>query len=347
MKTTIFTKIILVFATLLLMTAIVPSSQTIAHAQSKMSAPVTGQNLRIAHFPCGRFEMVAPGSWVEYDRNSVHRYAFREVRRDGETVYLREDAIGVDLELNATRRIIMASWPGTARHQLYRMHRVEAEPRPRSPIIVTPVPEPPVRPLLPPKPPVITVAPNNLTKAVYKGGRFEKANTGTGLWTQFVHTGAVSTYTQIGYDEDAVYLYDRGRNVLVLLDTKRNMIRESRNGGVITDQYNATEMSATPTLTPRPERPSFALTTKQRMQCLASGGNVEKAGMLGAERCTLSYRDGGQICTDSSQCLGNCVAELAGANQDSASGICQRTDNPFGCYALVENGRTGSAICTD
>lgn len=340
MKTTIFAKLILIFAAIIALVAIVPNNQTVAYAQSKMSPPVTGQNLMVAYFPGGRFEVMGTGSWGEYDSRGVRRYTFREVRRDADTVYLREDALSVELELNATRRIIMASWPGTPRHQLYRIDRVKAIPRTGGPEVVAPPPAPPVIPRT-------IVTPGNLVKALYKGGRFEEAGVGSGVWTQYSNFGGVSTYKEIGHDEDTVYLFDRGRNILVLLDVKRKMSRESRNGGVVTDQHRLTNLESASGPAIRPERPSLALTTEQRMQCLASGGFVEKAGMLGAERCTLRYSDGGQICTDSSQCQGQCIAELAGANQDSTSGICQRTDNPFGCYAVVENGRTGPALCVD
>ncbi|NNC38824.1 MAG: hypothetical protein EX271_04405 [Acidimicrobiales bacterium] len=347
MKFSILSKLILAFAMLTLTAVLLPIVQTPAYAQSKMSPPVTGQNLRVAHFPGGRFELTAPGSWGEYDHNGVRRYTFREMRRDVDTVYLREDALAVDLELNATRRIIMASWPGMALHQLHRIDRVEAGPRIGGPLIVTPPPPPPVitPPPLPPAP--VNANPNNLAMMVYPNGRFEEAGSGSGVWTHFINSGGVSTFKEIGHDQDTVYLYDRGRNVLVLLEVDKKLIRESRNGGPVIDQYKAIEVIATQSPPIRPERPVYALTNEQRMQCLASGGRVERAGILGAERCTLSYSDGGQICMDSSQCQGKCVAELAGANQTSASGVCQRTDNPFGCFAFVENGQTGPALCVD
>lgn len=262
------------------------------------------------------------------------------MRRDSNYVYLREDALSVDLDLNAAHRIIMASWPGMARHQLHRIDRVEAAPRTGGPLIVAPPPAPATTP-------PVSVSPDNLAKAIYRKGRFEEAGAGSGVWTLSSNSGGVSIYKEIGHDDDTVYLFDRGRNVLVLLDVKRKMIRESRNGGVIADLHSATDMQAATTQTLIPERPSYTVTNAQRMQCLASGGTVEKAGMLGGERCTLSYGDGGQVCTDSSQCQGKCVAELAGANQNNTSGICERSDNPFGCYALVESGRTGPALCVD
>ena len=348
MKLTFLAKLILAFVAVMLATAILPNNQFTAHAQSKMSAPVNGQNLRVANFPGGRFERVAPGSWVEYDKNGVHRYTFREIRRDAETVYLREDTIGVDIELNATRRIIMASWPGMARHQLYRMGSVRGESHTGAPSIAPPPAAPRPIPTPPPivSPPIQTTS-ANLASMFYPGGRFEAAGIGSSTWTEYKNAGGVSTYTKLGYDEDTVYLFDRARNALVQLDVNRQMIRQSRNGGSVTNLYPVTRMEAQRAASPTPERPDYTLSNNERMQCLSEGGFVEKAGIMGAERCTKRYSDGGQVCTDSAQCQGKCVAELAGANQDSTSGICQRTDNPFGCYAFVENGRTGPALCAD
>ena len=133
--------------------------------------------------------------------------------------------------------------------------------------------------------------------------------------------------------------------MFVVLDVKNKTIFESRNGGVLKKQHSGVNMF--PMAAPEPQRPSYTLTQAQRQQCLASGGKVERAGLLGAERCTLSYGDAGKVCTDSSQCLGKCVADLDGANKINISGTCQKTDNPFGCYAFVENGRTGPALCAD
>lgn len=74
---TILPKLILVFAAFMVTAVLLPTTQYVAHAQSKISAPVTGQNLRVAHFPGGRFELTGPGSWGEYDRDGVRRYSFR------------------------------------------------------------------------------------------------------------------------------------------------------------------------------------------------------------------------------------------------------------------------------
>jgi len=89
------------------------------------------------------------------------------------------------------------------------------------------------------------------------------------------------------------------------------------------------------------------MSPEKRVECAASGGTVERAGILGAERCTKRYNDGGMICTDTSQCQGKCLADTGDANKSNITGTCQKTDNPFGCYAEVNNGKSEFALCVD
>ena len=98
---------------------------------------------------------------------------------------------------------------------------------------------------------------------------------------------------------------------------------------------------------PVPVEPKGTLSPVERTTCIATGGKVERAGMLGAERCTRTYRDGGMTCSDSSQCEGKCLAGTDAANQASITGTCQLTDNPFGCFAEVKDGKTEFALCVD
>jgi hypothetical protein len=88
-------------------------------------------------------------------------------------------------------------------------------------------------------------------------------------------------------------------------------------------------------------------TQSERADCETKGGRVERAGLLGWERCTRSFTDGGKICTDSAQCQGQCRAEAIGAPREKLTGRCTANDNPFGCYATVQNGMSAGMLCVD
>ncbi|PEQ11553.1 hypothetical protein B2G71_16765 [Novosphingobium sp. PC22D] len=88
------------------------------------------------------------------------------------------------------------------------------------------------------------------------------------------------------------------------------------------------------------------MTPEKRAACEASGGTVERRGMVGAETCVHAYADGGKICTDSAQCEGKCVGSPGAADQ-RAAGSCQKDDKLFGCYAEIVGGRPAYAICVD
>lgn len=89
-------------------------------------------------------------------------------------------------------------------------------------------------------------------------------------------------------------------------------------------------------------------TPAERARCEAAGGTVQRAGMLGWENCIQTFADGGEACSDSSDCMGECrnTGEFAEAGTP-ATGQCTVNDNVFGCYQTIENGRAGGALCVD
>lgn len=90
------------------------------------------------------------------------------------------------------------------------------------------------------------------------------------------------------------------------------------------------------------------LSEADRAACQADGGIVERAGLLGAERCTRPYSDAGKLCTDSGQCEGGCRSDdLSPDSGEPVMGVCQADDNPFGCYTEIVDGRADHAICVD
>ncbi len=313
------------------------------------AAAQSATDITKAYFASGWFERNPSGEWDEYDGQGNLRYTFREIGRTDRAIKLYLKEYGVNVELDTVGREIFAEWPGRSRHVMHRITNMDI-------MAPTPVAAPPA----PPPPSATNVTSSSVALAAYAGGDFLKA---VNTWTENTSGGAKYTFQEVGHDDQHVYLFDSSRGAFIILDIPDRMIRYSRNGGTVSDLYPVTEFSVlskppslpidppTTSAPPTPQEPEFPespkLSTLERATCVATGGTVERAGILGAERCTRPYRDAGMICSDSSQCQGKCIAGTAGANQASTTGTCQETDNPFGCYAEVRNGQTGPGLCVD
>jgi hypothetical protein len=89
-------------------------------------------------------------------------------------------------------------------------------------------------------------------------------------------------------------------------------------------------------------------TAAERAACDAVGGSISRAGLLGREHCLQTYPDAGKVCSGESDCIGTCRYEADGtAMGKTATGTCQVTDVPFGCYAMVEGGVVSPVLCVD
>jgi len=96
-------------------------------------------------------------------------------------------------------------------------------------------------------------------------------------------------------------------------------------------------------------------TQAERELCTASGGKVVVAGRARYETCEMTYPDAGQVCSDKSDCHGQCVANQTDARRlkDAANlagqmtGTCQKTNSRFGCHAIVKNGTISATLCID
>ena len=96
-------------------------------------------------------------------------------------------------------------------------------------------------------------------------------------------------------------------------------------------------------------------TQAERELCAASGGKVVVAGRARYETCEMTYPDAGQVCSDTSDCHGQCVANQTDARhlKDAANlagqmtGTCQKTNSRFGCHAIVKNGTISATLCID
>ena len=88
----------------------------------------------------------------------------------------------------------------------------------------------------------------------------------------------------------------------------------------------------------------------ERVLCESVGGRVERAGRLGAEHCIQDLPDAGKVCSDESDCIGRCVIEDSDdepARGTTSNGVCEATDDQFGCTTLVNGGVIEGTLCVD
>ncbi|MCA8888950.1 MAG: hypothetical protein KDA46_08985 [Parvularculaceae bacterium] len=85
--------------------------------------------------------------------------------------------------------------------------------------------------------------------------------------------------------------------------------------------------------------------------CADAGGEIRQEGMLGMWRCVTPYPDAGEVCQSASDCAGRCLADDDVTDYDAApgemKGVCEADDSPFGCFAEIDAGRRGAALCVD
>ena len=89
-------------------------------------------------------------------------------------------------------------------------------------------------------------------------------------------------------------------------------------------------------------------TSEQRAACEAAGGRISREGLMGWEHCVQTYPDAGKVCSGSDDCLGTCRhtgEQLVPGSK--AQGTCQVEDVPFGCYAMIEDGKVQHTLCVD
>ena len=361
----LLSKLLLIVIAAMIGSLSLSKNNTDAHAQTSspvaMASPTT---LDSAHFKSGYFKQNSQFEWHEFDQSGNIRFTFQEILRDENTVYLREDRHNVSVDINDAERVIYASWPGQARHVMHRITsatlappiavsppRVENPIAPAPPLTVRPpiaVAPPPVSNPIAPAPVAPTpshVKSSTVTRAAFKGGVFEKSGDS---WTATTDNGQSYNLVQLGYDKSNVYLLDTSRNGLFILDIPAKVIRVGK-GDKIKRRHRVTEYSAGSLTPPTPEEPNFRrpLPEMEARLCRAKGGTVEQAGMLGHERCTMAYSDANMACTDSDQCQGQCRSMSQANNESNVIGQCQPTDNPFGCFTEVKNGKTEFGLCVD
>lgn len=84
------------------------------------------------------------------------------------------------------------------------------------------------------------------------------------------------------------------------------------------------------------ERP--VLTPAQEAECLARGGRVAVAGILGGTFCAEPAPDAGKACVRASDCSVRCEAETR---------TCATHANPFGCHRFLDEDGEEQSLCVD
>lgn len=107
------------------------------------------------------------------------------------------------------------------------------------------------------------------------------------------------------------------------------------------------EMTVAPENMPTP--PGMLLSEKDKANCLANGGTVERRGMMQAETCVTAYSDAGKVCRDGDDCEGKCLSygQVGSPPGEQVEGICERDDRTFGCFGIVEDGAIEAGLCVD
>ncbi|CAM3850925.1 hypothetical protein [Litorimonas haliclonae] len=337
---------------------------TSAPAQAAVEVEAPRVPIHTIHFVGGKLvqDLDNFDVWTEYDFRGAKRYSFETKSYSKNTLRVVNSTGRVELLIDLNGKTISGEWPGHPMAQLYRVTKIDAimtaaQEMNGSPVERIPPPNysPPGKKVPAPKSPSKSPNPDTLTRATYQGGAFEKQDAKS--WIERSQSGQRFKFKQIGHDSKSVYLFDTGRQILIELDVRKSMSRISHNGGRLHNLYTLTSLSAQPqdptqtpseplppTTTPNNDR---TLSAEDRAMCVSQGGFVERAGIIGAERCTMTYSDGGNICIDSSNCQGKCVADVNAGDTGAVSGQCQKTDNPFGCYSEVVAGKIQPGLCVD
>lgn len=305
-------------------------------------------------------EDVNRGLWAEFDSSGTRRYGFETLSYAEPRLRLRGRTGNVQLLVNTQNKTVSGEWPGQPMTPLYDITDIEFSTNRAPAAIAAPRVETgleTVRPVYTPPGKERSqnnqrLTPQTLSVAEYENGKFFRV--AGQEWLENASDGRIYRYEKIGSDKDSVFLYDASRQYLLALNVKDKMSRVSEKGQMMQGLYPLTKLSSRNSgngssngnVTPMPDQEG-KMNALERTQCLTKGGFIERAGMLGYERCTMRYSDGGNICIDSSNCDGKCLATPQDSQSQAVSGLCQKTDSPFGCYAEVIAGKVGPALCVE
>lgn len=361
----------------LILTGFALSAAYVSPAGAEISAQRPNTDIAVIHFRGGRLVQSTEqyGRWFEKRNNGAINYEFFETASTPQSIELTGPNGEVKLFVDLTGKVIKGQWPGHAPKVIYTITKIEhmvfiqtpphsqpdgckvSPPVPTLPCPVVPIHPPVVHPPVVvdppvPQPPVVqppvmnpyVPLPKDLKSATYADGQFMQVT--HLVWEESTASGDVFHYKVVGYNEQSLYLYDAARHTFVTLDPQSKRASLAVNGGYLNSYKTLLSVSGLAE-TPLPPTHNGVLTPNEKLACVQGGGFVERAGLLGAERCTTSFSDGGLVCTDSAQCQGQCRGELGSDMGAHVTGVCQSTDNPFGCFAEVVNGQAGPGLCVD
>ena len=81
--------------------------------------------------------------------------------------------------------------------------------------------------------------------------------------------------------------------------------------------------------------------------CAAQGGSMRYVGLAHFLSCVIPYADAGKLCSDSSQCQGNCQTAPVALGTASQGRCSQDSAALYGCYSEVHNGIASAGLCRD
>jgi hypothetical protein len=81
--------------------------------------------------------------------------------------------------------------------------------------------------------------------------------------------------------------------------------------------------------------------------CAKAGGEVRPVCMRGLPMCVVNFSDAGKACKDGKECMGRCLGDSSTPMNQPATGKCAATNDPCGCFQLVENGVAQPTLCAD
>lgn len=87
--------------------------------------------------------------------------------------------------------------------------------------------------------------------------------------------------------------------------------------------------------------------TPEAAACAADGGAIQPVCRMQTLQCVIAYSDAGQACRDGDDCQGDCRVDPSTPAGSAATGQCQATSDPCGCFANVEDGRAQAGLCVD
>ncbi len=96
-------------------------------------------------------------------------------------------------------------------------------------------------------------------------------------------------------------------------------------------------------------------------KCAQEGGKWQLTCLEQEYRCIKPYKDAGKICSDSSECDGECIVDITIKCDEvgkcsspkvpnigePSTGVCQQDNDPCGSFVIIRNGRVDSIIHRD